>query len=407
MPRKLTTKEWVLKAIGIHGSRYDYSDVNYSKADDKVSIKCNKCGSIFTQTAYRHLQGNGCPNQCFVVADRQVKFIEKANKAHNNKYNYNLVNYKHSRVKVSIICPVHGLFEQTPYNHLISKGCQKCHLDEVSMINSFDTELFINKAKKVHGNKYSYDKTIYVANETKVTITCPKHGDFLITPHNFLTGANCQLCAREAVYTKSVKSVQEFIQDSVRIHGDKYDYSLVEYVNNKTPVKLLCKYHNSVFNVRPDSHLFNKSGCSECNLSGTSKAEKSLLSWLNSLGYDFKPSNIPGSKLKLDMYNRNLGIAIEYNGTYWHSTKQKDDNYHLDKYLLCKANNIILIHIFEFEDLIKWKKKLASYLRNIDKYEILYKNNKRTVNHKNSKYTCYGQSYIKCNKFNNTKTKNV
>lgn len=392
MAKKLTQEEWIINAQKTHQKRYDYSLVEYKNSHCNVKIICNKCNILFIQTAYSHVQGNGCPNLCWVLEDKRNKFILKANKIHDNKYDYSLVDYKHSNSKVDIICSIHGVFSQTPHNHLSHRGCQKCHIDRLATINKLNTEQFIEKAKLVHKNKYSYDKVIYKDNESKVYITCSIHGDFLISPHNFLAGANCLKCSKQIIYKKVVKPLEEFIKDAINIHGNKYDYSLVEYVSNKVPVVLKCKYHNFLFTVRPDSHLFNKSGCPKCTNSGTSKSEKSLLSWLNSLGYNFKPSTIPGSRLRLDMYDKNLGIAIEYNGTYWHSTKHKQDDYHLNKYTLCKEKGITLIHVFEFENMFKWKRRLFNYLKDPSNYTVSFSNNKRVIN---KTYICYGQSYIK------------
>lgn len=56
---------------------------------------------------------------------------------------------------------------------------------------------------------------------------------------------------------------QKFIEQAKTLHGDKYDYSKVEYVNTRTPVEIICRTHGS-FTKRPNDHLTKKSGCPAC-----------------------------------------------------------------------------------------------------------------------------------------------
>ena len=106
------------------------------------------------------------------------EFIEKAKKVHGDKYDYSKVEYVNSRTKICIICPQHGEFWQTPNAHLMKEGCPKCKGENVSKVNRRTTNEFIEKAKKVHGDKYDYSKVDYKNNSTKVCIICPIHGEF-------------------------------------------------------------------------------------------------------------------------------------------------------------------------------------------------------------------------------------
>ena len=124
------------------------------------------------------------------------------------------------------------------------------------------TEQFIEKARKIHGNKYDYSKVKYINNITRVIIICPKHGEFLQTPNDHLDGCGCSKCGG---VKKS--NTNDFIAQSKKIHGDKYDYSKVEYINNKTPVCIICPVHGE-FWQKPNDHLGGH-GCSKC--SGTKK----------------------------------------------------------------------------------------------------------------------------------------
>lgn len=121
---------------------------------------------------------------------------------------------------------------------------------------------FIQRASTVHNNKYLYDKVNYVNNSTKVTITCPIHGDFEQIPNNHLRGYGCQKCYRERQKLIFLSNTQEFIEKARLVHGDRYDYSKVEYKTAKTKIIIICKEHGE-FEQTPDAHLQGK-GCPKC-----------------------------------------------------------------------------------------------------------------------------------------------
>jgi hypothetical protein len=122
--KKLNTEEFIEKARNVHGDRYNYSIVVYNNKQTKVKIICPIHGD-FEQRPDSHLNGNGCPH-CGRKTKTTKTFIRESNIVHNDKYNYSLVEYKNNSIKVKIICPEHGSFEQTPSNHLSGKGCPKC-----------------------------------------------------------------------------------------------------------------------------------------------------------------------------------------------------------------------------------------------------------------------------------------
>ena len=130
MANRITTEQFIAKAKLKHGNKYDYSKTIYNHSTEKVKIICPIHGE-FEQQASVHLFGCGCP-KCGnkTIGDKKrIKvntFFTKANKVHNNKYDYSKVKYKNINEKVTIICPIHGEFEQTPYHHLEGQGCPKC-----------------------------------------------------------------------------------------------------------------------------------------------------------------------------------------------------------------------------------------------------------------------------------------
>ena len=129
------------------------------------------------------------------------------------------------------------------------------------------TEEFIKKANKKHNGKYDYSKVEYIDSHTKVCIICPEHGEFWQGPANHLSGQNCPKCASIEVHTNQSNKKEGFIQKAKEIHGDKYDYSKVEYINNHTKVCIICPEHGE-FWQKPIHHTQGK-GCPYCG--GTKK----------------------------------------------------------------------------------------------------------------------------------------
>ena len=190
--------------------------------------------------------------------------IEKCKEVHGDKYDYSLVEYKKVTDVVKIICPIHGIFEQTIRQHYRGQGCPLCGIKKRSESKKYDTETFIKKSKEIFGDKYNYDKVKYINSVTPVTITCKKHGDFLLKPNYHLSGRGCPMCGNERKGENKRITKDEFILRSKEIHGDKYDYSLVEYKNGNTPVKIICPIHG-VFGQKPNEHL-QKHGCPICGI---------------------------------------------------------------------------------------------------------------------------------------------
>ena len=190
------------------------------------------------------------------------EFIEKAQKVHGGKFDYSKVKYTDNATKVCIVCPIHGEFYQTPRGHLSGKGCRKCGVKKRSEDRKSNSCEFICKANAIHGNKYDYSKVKYKRNHENVCIVCPEHGEFLQTPHNHLAGKGCPKCgmirAKECLKTNE----SEFKVKASKIHGCKYDYSKVEYVNNLTKVCIICPEHGEFWQV-PSSHL-DGHGCPKC-----------------------------------------------------------------------------------------------------------------------------------------------
>ena len=245
------------------------------------------------------------------------QFIDEAKNVHGNKYDYSKVIYVNDRTKVCIICPEHGEFFQIPSNHLKGKGCMKCSMKNKPQCLPVGKDVFVEKARKVHGNKYDYSKVSYVDGLTKVTIICPKHGEYEQKPQNHLAGCGCQKCQDEKRGISQKWDIKKFVSEAKNVHGEKYDYSLVEYRNTDTPVNIICPIHG-IFSQTPYHHVRRKQGCPACN---SSSLETLVRVILEKNGIKFQEQKkFPwlkgksGWPLTYDFYLQEKNIAIECQG---------------------------------------------------------------------------------------------
>lgn len=161
MPRRLTQEDFIAKAHRVHGDKYDYSLAKYTKSVNKVKIICPKHG-VFEQTASNHLAGKGCPKCAGNVQSNTAEFIAKARRVHGDKYDYSLVNYTKSANKVKIICPEHGVFEQEANSHLQGFGCPKCY-NEHGRGRRFDVAARTAKTRATLQKRYGVDNVMQIA----------------------------------------------------------------------------------------------------------------------------------------------------------------------------------------------------------------------------------------------------
>ena len=293
------------------------------------------------------------------------KFIKESKEIHRDKYNYSKTKYINARTKVTIICPEHGEFEQLPSNHKRGNGCTKC------LYNKKDKKIIIKEFKEIHGNRYDYSKVNYKGVDNKITIICVEHGEFEQTPYNHKMGQNCPKCSGKNLSTNDIiKNFKEihgnrydyskvnYIKSSIKVtiictehgefeqtpnnhkngqgcfkcngnetkdinkllnefketHADYYDYSLVEYINAHTKVIIICPEHGE-FKQTPNNHRLGN-GCPICN---ESKGERKIRLWLEDNNINFEPQHKFDDcrnilPLPFDFYLPDLNLCIEYNG---------------------------------------------------------------------------------------------
>lgn len=208
------------------------------------------------------------------------------------------------------------------------------------------TSRFIAEAKAVHGDKYDYSRVEYKSSETKVCIICPEHGEFWQTPHGHLKGHGCAKCG--GVYM----DIDYFKQKASQIHGDKYDYSKVEYKNSYSPVEIICKRHGS-FWMRPSSHLSGY-GCIKCgtidsrgkrfgvgidDVDAFMSNEKSHILWCHVLDRCYNPKSLRKARAYQDVTVCDEWLRFS-NFLSWFESNKKwyYSGWHIDKDILVKGN---------------------------------------------------------------------
>jgi hypothetical protein len=312
--RRKTTAEFITDARRVHGDTYDYSLVQYRTAFDRVKIVC-KIHGVFQQSATNHSRGKGCSKcQHDNLRFSLYEFLDKAKLIHGEKYDYSLVKYKSAASKIKIICKVHGKFEQKAVTHLRGFGCRKCGHEKLS----YTTDEFIIESKKIHGDRYDYSLAKYIHSSKKVKIICKRHGVVEQLPKAHLAGFNCLECR------KGTK--EEFIKNAIKLHGDKYDYSKVEYKTSADKVVIICKKHGPFF-MTPHSHLRKDGprGCRKCFDAGmTSRGESEFLDYCK-IPKKFRNFSIPSTKYVVDGLDKRTKTIFEYLGDYWHGNPKTYD----------------------------------------------------------------------------------
>ena len=311
-------------------------------------------------------------------------FIKLAREIHGNKYDYSKVDYINADTQVIIICPIHKEFKQTPYHHLCrGQGCNDCGTIRSANKQRNSKEEFIQKAKQIHGDKYDYSKVVYINSNTPVIIICHIHTEFKQIPYNHLMGKGCNSCGELRTANKARKTREDFIQKARKIHGDKYDYSKVIYIDCKTKVIIICPIHRE-FEIDPDHHINQKSGCPKC----VNKTEGKVYNWLKELfpfidkSYtNWKPTWFERN-FEFDIVFHELKLIIEIDGEQHYSFKQHitrhfnkntttQERIETDVYKMKKANEngysvIRIIQLDIWEDKNNWENNLFAAIKPYD-----------------------------------------
>lgn len=206
---------YISRCVDVHGDRYDYSKLNYTSSREKVVIICKVHGA-FKQNLMNHIQGKGC-HDCagyFRYNSDTIKIGFIA--AHGDKYDYSRVVYDGDAKKVCIICDQHGEFWQTPTTHKNGSGCRECARLIINKKRKVPKSKSIKDFHAVHGNKYSYSKSIFKNMADKIEIVCEKHGSFWQAPITHKQGIGCPDCANEKRHGFSLTKYTEISESKYK-----------------------------------------------------------------------------------------------------------------------------------------------------------------------------------------------
>lgn len=286
-------------------------------------------------------------------------FINRAELVHGNRYDYSKSVYVTTMKKLVVTCSVHGEFLVSPCNHYKGKGCPRC------VFKFRNLSEFITTAYELWGNKYDYSKSIYAGHDEKITVVCPTHGDFLVSPDNHTRRTQpcgCPKCglikAKLATETVRLRCKLNFIDKSRAVHGDKYSYDSSNYVKNTVKVVIKCPLHGD-FEQAPSYHLAGE-GCPKCQ---ESKGEKAVAKWLENNNIQFKKQVTIkefNPRKPFDFYLSGHNLYIEYDGIqHYKPINRFGGNNKLEEQRIrdkkrneyCKNNNIRLLVIGYSDDL--------------------------------------------------------
>ncbi len=282
--KKLTNQLFIKRCECIWQDRYDLSKVVYSGMRSKIIIGCPQHGDFDVTATNFTVNKSGCPVCGAQSAKSSEKFIEQCKEKHGDKYDYTETVYTNAREKVKIKCPQHGDFTQFPNSHILNgSGCPAC-----SRVAKPTTKEFINRAKKIHGDKYDYEKTFYKRAIDPVLITCKKHGDFEQLPHNHLSGRGCVSCGKDIFIQKMRMSNEEAKKICI-----KFGLQLLEYSGNSTDKSTIkCAEHHVWFSSI--SKIQQGNGCPMCSIPGYNPSK---------MGYVYMLVSHDGNYMKFGLSN--------------------------------------------------------------------------------------------------------
>lgn len=179
------------------------------------------------------------------------EFIFRAKKQHSNFYDYSLVEYGLASEKVKIICPIHGIFEQSTSIHLKGRGCQKCALGRAHTSTRGCKEDFISKANEIHNNKYNYEFVEYKNNKTPIIIVCPIHGSFEQVPAEHLRYKGCPNCRS----SKGEKKINRFLIENQIDFIPQKKFDGCKGKKFRLPFDFYLPYHNLCIEYDGSQHF--------------------------------------------------------------------------------------------------------------------------------------------------------
>lgn len=312
------------KYNNVPGDLYDYSKVKYLGSSNDIEVICKTHGSFWINPTYHYKYGCSKCLKDSLLNSRNSKFILDAKIIHGNLYDYSQSYLNPNNYNINIMCRKHGLFSLRIYDHLKGRGCNRCSYLTPNW-KKYNTTEFINSARLAHGNKYDYSKSKYSGSKVDLIIICKIHGEFLQKPEVHVNmGCGCPSCGGKLPITED-----NFIVKCNSLHGNKYDYSNLNYISFKDYVYITCPTHGK-FKQLANKHYYG-SGCLKCS----GNISKSETEWLDYM-------NVPNSHENRNLYLRFDGkkynvdglvgdTVYEFYGDYWHGNPRKYNPLDLNK----------------------------------------------------------------------------
>lgn len=232
-------------------------------------------------------------------------FVNKANTLHNQRYEYRSESFSGFGNKVTIVCKEHGDFEQIGSIHLTGTGCPRCasniRAEAFRKSNkSRRNDDFLERATRIHKDKYDYSQTVYNGLRSRVVIICPNHGSFeQMAQAHIINGQGCPLCAKAKRYgpkdfSGDIFDKTAFLSMLSSEQKSYYNYDNVPEKGALKNISILCPEHG-LFEQRASSHVTKKIGCKQC---GTKKRvdARAKQAWLGIDGFIAKATAIHGVK---------------------------------------------------------------------------------------------------------------
>lgn len=316
--------KFIKDAMNKHKENFNYSKLYYTNKDIKVTIICKKHNTTYLVTPRTHI--NTTPGGCQECKKdlknnkknkRKEVFLQKAVELYDDQFDYANIIYKSHRDSISIKCIKHNhTFNILPRSHIDYKfgGCSKCKINSEKEY----WDIFLKKAKKKHDNKYKYKE---LNNKTpQIEVICVKHiHTFKTFPSTHLDypSGDCDKCKHDNETITREKQGKIFIENAIKKHQNKFDYSNVEYMTVEDLTEIKCVKHNNKIMITPKSHLkYQNGGCNICKreweaIYNTTKYQKTFVKKAQEIHenqFNYSEAQYKNDKTKIKIKCKNHGI---------------------------------------------------------------------------------------------------
>lgn len=318
------------------------------------SIICEREGFIFSVHRSNWAPLKLSPSQCLTPTE-YFKYLVK--KVHGDIYDLSETIFTGANSKVIARCTKHGSFSIEANNFTTIRGCPHCGNERSGLLSRDDTAGFIEKANKIHENKFDYSLVKYETAKKPVRIICKTHGEFSMLATNHLSGRGCTICGRETSRQSKVLSQKEVIRRFKDVHKEKYDYSSVVYIGDAhSHLNIICKEHGSFYQSYAN-HNSGK-GCPVCAREFSPRLKSGFVKSYDFKGYaslylincfneseNFYKIGITTKSLK----HRFAGTSLPYKYEVIHVHEGTGNNiWNMEKLLHRKYKNVKYIPLIDF-----------------------------------------------------------